>query len=530
MRDRFLRSVLISFTLLGSAFAQARVATAANPPSPKLIVAIVIDQFRYDYLTRFRTDYHGGLDRMLANGADFTNAFYAQIPTVTAVGHSIFLSGAMPSVSGIIGNAWYSRDERQVVTSVCDWSTTIVGGAQPAKSSNCTDSDPASPKRLLVTTVGDQLKRVSPRSKVIGVSIKARAAILPSGHSAEAAFWLDEVSGNFVTSSYYIKALPAWAEQFNARKLPEQYVNRKWEGFSKWSFHAPPGSLAPYANLPAGPWGNELIESFAEQAITGEQLGQRDATDLLTVSFSSNDYVGHRVGPDAPEVRDMAVRTDDLLGKLFRLIDAKVGPGKTLVVLTADHGVASIPDRTEHVPGGYVAGDASKSVVSALDQAFGQQEWLIPGSGEASFYLNRDALKAAKVSEADVLRVARETIMSIPELHAARVYTRDELENGIAGDFIAAAAVNGFFPRRSGDLTIVSEPGYIPGTSGTTHFSPYNYDRHVPLLFMGFGIRPGRYDETVQPNDIAPTLATMLSIQTPDGSSGRVLTEALREP
>jgi predicted AlkP superfamily pyrophosphatase or phosphodiesterase len=282
--------------------------------------------------------------------------------------------------------------------------------------------------------------------------------------------------------------------------------------------------------LPGSPWGNELIEGFAEQAITGEQLGQRDATDLLTVSFSSNDYVGHRVGPDAPEVRDMSIRADALLGKLFRLIDARVGPGNTLVVLTADHGVASIPDRTQRLPGGYVAGDASKAVTAALDQAFGKQDWLISGAGEGSFYLNREALKSAKVSQADVLRVAKETIMSMQQLHVARVYTRQELENGIAADFIAAAALNGFFSRRSGDLTLVLEPGYIPGTSGTTHFSPYNYDRHVPLLFMGFGIKPGRYDETVQPNDIAPTLATMLSIQTPDGSSGRVLTEALKQP
>lgn len=507
----------------------------ATTPKPKLVIGIIIDQFRYDYLTRFRYDYHGGLDRLLREGADFTNAFYAQAPTVTAVGHSIFMSGAMPAVSGIVGNTWYDREEEKIVTSVCDWTVKTIGGNDVDQGPKCTDADPASPRRLLVSTIGDELRDAHEDSKVIGVSLKARAAILPSGHRAGGAYWFDDVSGNFVSSTFYMDELPGWAKSFNQRRLPAKYVERKWEDFPKWSFRAASGSAAAYAKLPASPWGNELVEQFAEEAINGEKLGQRDATDLLTVSFSSNDYVGHAVGPDAPEVRDMAIRTDQQLGKLFQNVDEKVGLKNVIIVLSSDHGVAPTParDKADKMPGGYLAGNSEEVVNGALTARFGSADWIIAGGGETSVYLNHSAIDHAKsadgtpVSEEDIYRVARRALLANPQLHVARVYTREQLENGIAGDFIALAEMNGYNSKRSGDLAIVLEPNYMPGRSGTTHFSPYAYDRHVPVLFMGPGIKPGRYDATIAPNDIAPTLATMLDIQTPSGSSGRVLTEML---
>lgn len=505
------------------------VSNAQDAPKPKLVVGIIVDQFRYDYLTRFRNDYHGGLDQLMTQGADFTNAFYEQVPTVTAVGHSIFMSGAMPSVSGIVGNAWYDRDEAKVVTSVCDWTEKTVGGHQEQPGARCTDSDPASPRRLLVSSLGDELRTAHPESTVIGISIKARGAILPSGHRAAGAFWFDDVSGNFVTSTFYMKELPSWAKAFNDHKLAADYVNRKWDGFPNWNFKPAKGGAAPYGKLPASPWGNELIERFAEDAITGEQLGQRGATDLLTVSFSSNDYVGHRVGPDAPEVRDMCIRTDQLLAKLFHLIDQKVGLKNVIIVLSADHGVAPTPehDQADKMPGGYVTADLEEAVQSALNRHFGKATWLIPGAGgETGLYFNQQALEAAKDKE-QVYEFAKQTLLSIPQLHVARVYSRRQLDDGVAGDFIARAEMDGYYPRRSADLSIVYEPNYMGGSSGTTHFSPYAYDRHVPVLIMGPGIKPGRYDETIMPNDIAPTLATMLDLQTPSGSSGRVLAEIL---
>ncbi len=521
---------LLSLTLLSGASGLF----AAAPAKPKLVVAIIIDQFRYDYLTRFRADYHGGLDRLLTQGADFTNADYAQVPTVTAVGHSIFLSGAMPAVSGIVGNAWYDRDAGQSVTSVCDWNEKTVGGEQVSRGSKCTDADPASPRRLLVSTLGDELRAAHGDSRVIGISLKARAAILPSGHAANGAFWFDDASGNFISSSFYMQKLPDWAEAFNHKKLAAKYVDRKWDGFPKWSFHAAAGSDLPYAKLPASPWGNELVEQFAEQAIAGEKLGQRGATDLLTVSFSSNDYVGHAVGPYAPEVRDMSIRTDQQLAKLFRVIDQKVGLANTIVVLSADHGVAATPaqDETTKMPGGYLAGGVEQVVTAALNQAFGGHEWLIPEGGETSLYFNLDTIAKARaggrpVSEEDVYQVAKAALLAQPQLHISRIYTRTQLDNGVAGDFIAQAEMNGYYPRRSGDLNLVFEPGFVPGKHGTSHFSPYLYDRHVPVLFMGPGIKAGRYDDMIRPNDIAPTLATMLDVQTPSGSSGRMLIEML---
>jgi predicted AlkP superfamily pyrophosphatase or phosphodiesterase len=523
--------LIISFVILLCSLAAS---FGANSAKPKLVVGIIIDQFRYDYLTRFRLDYHGGLDRMMSQGALFTNAFYAQVPTVTAVGHSLFMSGAMPAVSGIVGNTWYDRQEAKVVTSVCDWDVAIVGGHSEQEGKKCTDSDPSSPKRLLVSTLGDELRDAHEDSKVIGISIKGRSAILPSGHRANGAFWFDDVTGNFISSTFYMNGLPAWANSFNERKLSAEYLDRKWEGFPKWSFRGT--SKAPYEKLPAGPWGNELIEQFAEQALTGEKLGQHGATDLLTVSFSSNDYVGHAVGPDAPEVRDMAIRTDQLLGKLFARVDQQVGLKNVVIVVSADHGVAAMPDRdkADKMPGGYVSGSFEKIVQDALTARFGQAEWLIP-SGETSLYLNRTAMQNFKtqdgksVTEEEVYHVAKEALLSNPELHVARVYTRQQLDNGIAGDFIGRAEVNGYYPKRSGDIAIVLEPNYIPGNHGTSHFSPYAYDRHVPVLFLGPGIKPGHYDNTIQVNDIAPTLATILDVQIPSGSSGRVLTEMLAQ-
>jgi Type I phosphodiesterase / nucleotide pyrophosphatase len=535
-----LSSALSWFALFNS------IAVGQVPPvqaeRPKLIVGIVVDQFRYDYLTRFRAKYHGGLDQMLSKGAVFTNAYYQQSPTVTAVGHSIFMSGAMPSVSGIIGNSWYDREEETTVTSVCDWTEKTVGGAQAIKGSKCTDADPASARRLLVTTLGDELKNASKDSKVIGVSIKARGAIMPSGHRCDGAYWFDDITGNFVSSTYFMKTLPAWAQSFNGQKLAGQYLDRKWNGFPRWNFKSEPGSPTPYAKLPASPWGNELIEGFAEEAIKGEQLGQRGTTDLLTISFSSNDYVGHAVGPDAPEVEDMSIRTDQLLQNLFKLIDEKVGLQNAIIVLTADHGVAPVPDKDDDVraqrrmPGEYLLADPEDEVRTALVKRFGarKSDWLIPGVGETNLYFNQKTIDdyrgpdGKRIDRAELFRVAKEALLATPQLHIARVYTYEQLETGVTGDFVAQSMTYGFDARRSGDLQIVYEPFFVPGNSGTTHFSPWGYDRHVPVLFYGMGIKPGRYNQTIAVNDIAQTLATLLNIEPPSGSSGHVLTMMLQ--
>jgi predicted AlkP superfamily pyrophosphatase or phosphodiesterase len=521
---RFFASLLLSSAL----------ACYAQLPKPKLVVIVVVDQFRADYLSRFRTDYTGGFDRMLREGANFTNARYEHMPTVTAVGHSIISTGAMPAVSGIIGNSWIDRaHNNKQVTAVCDFEEKVVGGATPKEQpTRCIDQDPASPRRLLVSTVGDELRNRDENSRVIGVSLKARSAILPAGHRANGAFWFDDSAGNFITSTYYSDDLPQWVKDFNGQKLAAQYIERKWDNFPKWDFHSK-NAQRPYDKIPASPWGNELIEALAERAIVGEQLGQRGVTDLLTVSFSSNDYVGHAVGPDAPEVRDMAIRTDALLGKLFAVISDKVGFDNTIVVLSADHGVSPAPaaQKLHKMPGGYVSVDVGGEVTAALNKKFGDAQWVLPGVAENALYFNYQTLKEKKIDLRAVTETAAEAIMSEPKIHASRVYTRDQILSGGRGDFITTALLNGFHPGRSADLVIVYEPYYVPGSggaTGTTHFSPYVYDNHVPVVFVGMGVKAGTYRRNITVNDIAPTLAAAMGVEIPSGAYGNVLPEVVQ--
>ena len=502
---------------------------AANAQTkPKLVVIVVIDQFRADYLTRFRADYKGGLDRMLREGANYANARYEHAPTVTAVGHSVISTGAMPAVSGIIGNAWIDRgDNNKRVTSVCDLDFKVVGGETPAPGPRCVDQDPSSPRRLLVTTIGDELRNRDENSRVIGISLKGRSAILPSGHRATGAYWFDDSNGNFISSTYYFDDLPQWVKDFNSQGLPAKYVDRKWQGFDRWDFHSTTGRL--FDKIPASPWGNELIEALAERAITAEQLGQRASTDLLTVSFSSNDYVGHAVGPDAPEVRDMAIRVDQLLGQLFKKIDETVGLDKTLVVLSADHGVSPTPDmqKKRKLPGGNVLTAADDQVQSALNRKFGNGDWLLPGAGENVIYLNYKTLRDKKVDLDAACRIGAEAILAVPQVHASRVYSREQMSMGGRGDFITTEMINGFHPARSADLVIVYDPYYLPGSNsrGSTHFTPFMYDIHVPVVFFGAGVKPGTYRRNITVNDIAPTLAAAMDVELPTGAFGNVLRE-----
>ena len=519
------------FFLLASSAVFAQV-----PRKPKLVVAIVVDQFRYDYLTRFRADYHGGLDRMLREGAVFTNARYAQSPTVTAVGHSLVMTGAMPSVSGIVGNTWIDRVSGRQVTSVCDDRYKVVGAETPPPGARCEDWDPASPRRLLVGTVGDELKNRDGAAKVIGISLKARSAILPAGHRADGAFWFDDKSGAFISSTFYYSELPSWVARFNALGLPREYLDKKWEGFESWDFHADRSSPRIYERIPASPWGNELVEKLAEAAIAGEKLGQREATDLLAISFSSNDYVGHQTGPDAPEVRDMCIRTDRLLARLFEVIGEKVGIENALFVLTADHGVSPAPEvqAERKMPGGYIYVDIEDLVRSALFKKFGAKD-LVLGSVDNAVYLDYKALGAAKIDLAAACQAAAEALLAVPQAHVARVFTRDQLRQGIAADRIANSVLNGFYAPRSGDVIAIFEPYWMPAMkppTKTTHFTPYNYDTHVPVVFFGAGVRPGWHRESIEVNDIAPTLSALMDVEAPAGAFGRVLANVLdaRQP
>jgi predicted AlkP superfamily pyrophosphatase or phosphodiesterase len=465
-----------------------------EPKKPKMVIGIVIDQFRYDYLTRFRGDYSGGLARMLTRGAVFTNAFYEHFPTVTAVGHSTLMTGATPSLSGIIGNEWYDREAGKAVTSVSDPATKRLGAK---------DAEGASPRRMLVSTVGDELKTATRgKSRVIGISIKDRAAILPSGHFCDGAYWFDGETGNFVSSTFYFADMPQWAKAFNGARVPDHYLNAEWKPlipnpdyppFSRKMAAAPGPSF--YGALEGSPYGNELIEAFAERAIEGEQLGRRGVTDLLTVSFSSNDYVGHEMGPDASEVRDISIRVDRTIGKLFDFVDKRIGLADTLIVLTGDHGVPQVPEvlAERKMPGGRLSGKTiAEAMENALTERFGSGKWIVGWTGPAP-YFNRDLIRSKKLDEVEVERVAAEAVARLP--HIFRVYTREQLLRGaLSEDAIARKVINGFFPSRASDLVIIEEPYWIQSAHGTTHGSPFVYDTHVPVLFMGPKVKAGRFD------------------------------------
>lgn len=512
---------LAGLTLL---FVCALPAQKQPPKKPKLILAIAVDQFRYEYLLRFRADYTAGFKRILEHGAVFDDAQYQHSVTVTAAGHSTFLSGATPAMSGIVGNEWYDRESKKTVTSVSDDDTQLVGIPSAQKGSSA--------RRMLSSTLGDELKMQGQKNKVIGISIKDRSAILPVGHMADAAYWLDAKTSRWVTSSYFMGQLPKWVAGVNASDPAARAQHASW-----FALDAKPGDkplctmektpdVRTCGSLEASPWGNELIEELAERAVTEEKMGHHEGTDLLAVSFSSNDYVGHAVGPDDPAVRDISIRTDRLLGKLLDVVEKQVGPDNVIFVMTADHGVAPVPEvnQARRMPGGRLkAADLTAAIQQALEAKYGAGKWIESGSGAAP-YFDRSLMAKYKSTEAEVQQTAAEAVRALP--HIFRVYTAEQVENGrMQNDYAGTLVRNGFYRQRSPDLIVIPEQYYQFGASGATHGTPFRYDTHVPVIFMGPGIKAGHYYEKIAVNDIAPTLAAIAGVQEPSGSTGRVLQE-----
>jgi hypothetical protein len=494
--------------------------TIAAPKKPKLIVTIVLDQFRFDYLTRYGSEYTGGLHRLLTRGAVFTDAHYIHVPTITAVGHSTILSGATPSVSGIIGNDWYDREEKAAVTSVSDKTTKLVGGALV----NGAPQIGSSPRRMLVDTLCDEIKIAggAGKSRTIGVSLKDRSAILPTGRMADGAYWFDVKSGAVVTSTFYTDDLPQWVKDYNAPHPADRYKGQTWMG------HKMPTDATYYTAIESTPFGNELVAEIAERALAAEQLGKHQGTDVFLVSFSSNDYVGHDYGPDSPEAHEIAVRTDALLDKLLTAIDRQAGAGNVLVVLTADHGGAPLPEANQarKMPGGrFISTDIKKIVQEHLVKTYGPGEW-VKGNWDLSVYLDRELIAARKLDLAAVEQEAARAVTSMG--HVSRVYTYEDVAHGrVLQDEVSRKLANGFNLKRSADVIFIPDPYWVVRLTdkGTSHATPFHYDTHVPVIFMGAGLRPGMYQQKIAVNDIAPTLAAILEIEAPAGSIGRILTE-----
>jgi predicted AlkP superfamily pyrophosphatase or phosphodiesterase len=497
---RFLFFILLAATLLAATLA------AATPKKPKLVLVIVVDQCRYDYMTRYRADYKGGFDRLLKNGASFTSAHDDFFPSITSVAHAAILTGAMPSATGIVGNDWFDHPSGKPTSSINDVNTKMVGGSGGRGSS---------PHWLLVSTVGDELKAANGgRPKVIGISSKERSAILPAGRKADAAFWFDDTSGEYVSSTYYMNTLPEWVKKYNTLHSADPYLGMTWLG------HRIPDTSTPkYRPVSYSPFGSRLTGDMAERALAAEQLGKHADPDLLSVSFSSPDYVGHDYGPDSPEEHEALLEMDRILDKLFQTVDREVGLSNTMVVLTADHGVAPRGN------GGQLKTSLIKDAVQkALTEKYGEGNW-IAGNWDVLVYLNHDLIAQKKLDLAEVNKTAAAAIRGVP--HVARTFTREQLLDPRAKwDETGRLVLNGFNPERAADVVFLPEMYWV--FSETTHYNhgtTYDYDTHVPLIFMGAGIHAGSYDSAARTNDIAVTLADILRVPKPNAAIGRVLTE-----
>lgn len=519
---------------------------------PKLVVGIVVDQMRQEYLYRFYSKFgNGGFKRMMNDGFMLKNAHYNYTPTVTGPGHASVYTGTTPAYHGIISNEWYDKNLKKDVNCVEDANHKVVGSPN--------GNGDVSPWRLLTTTITDELKLFSQkRSKVIGISVKDRGAVLPAGHMADAAYWYDSRSGNFITSTYYMNTLPAWVQKFNARKLPDQYLSQEWKTVYPIEQYTESGADdTPYESKIGGkdrpvfpydlktlrksgdydllstvPFINDYVTEMAKAALDGEKLGQGQTTDFLALSFSQTDILGHGVGPNAVEIQDTYIRLDKNLEDLFKTLDAKVGAGKYTVFLSADHAVADVAQylKDNKVPSGYFSpANLKASLSDFLAQYFPGKDIIEAIDGDQIFF-NQEAFHNDPKASGVELLVATELVVNylMAQDGIANAYSENVIRQGRFDEKgIKGMVIRGYHAKRSGDIIFILESGWYSAgrVQGTTHGSPYMYDTNVPILFYGFGIPKGSTVKYHTVTDIAPTLAVLLSIKFPSGTTGEPIQE-----
>jgi predicted AlkP superfamily pyrophosphatase or phosphodiesterase len=542
---RFLYSVSILIALaFATGHAQPKPKKNTLPDRPKLVVGIVVDQMSYDFLVRYQSKFgSGGFRRLLEGGYNCENTHYNYVPTYTAPGHASVYTGSVPAIHGIIGNEWYNRTTHKPLYCTEDTTEGTVGSTSKAGL--------MSPRNLLATTITDQLRLASrEQSKVMGVALKDRGAILPAGHLANAAYWFDSFSGNWITSTYYTKDLPGWVQAFNDKKFPNQYLSQQWTPLVAANTYAASstGDEQPFEGTLAGeskpvfphdlpkirkedyellrftPYGNTLTKDFAVAALQNENLGKGAGTDFLAVSFSSTDYVGHVFGPYSMEAEDTYLRLDRDLADLLGFLDRHVGKDNLLVFLTADHGVAPAPGHaiTLRIPGGaFNSRQATDELKTQLQAAFGPGEWIENYSNQQLF-LNQGLLREKKLDVNALYPVIRNAMMK--QNGVSNVVNLHALSDAMLPDYQLGLIKNGQNGQRSGDVMVLLQPGWMEGRpQGSTHGSFFAYDTHVPLLWYGWKIKPGRSAERNAITDIAPTLANLLGLLEPNGSIGNVI-------
>lgn len=542
-------SLLFAILLIFSCKAQNSAVSKQNVNSstnnPKLVVGIVVDQMRYDFLTRFYNKYsEGGFKRMMNEGFNCKNNHFNYIPTYTGPGHASVYTGTTPKYHGIIANDWYDKEIKKMVYCAGDDNMKSVGAE--------TEDGQMSPHRMKTTTFSDENRLFTQmRGKSIGISIKDRGAILPAGHTANAAYWFyGKDKGYFISSTFYMNSLPKWVADFNNSDVAESYL-KPWNtlynienytesgndlnnfegGFKGKETATFPYDLAVLKDenggfdiLKATAYGNSMVADFAIAAITGEQLGQDNSTDVLAVSFSSTDYVGHNFGVNSKEVEDTYIRLDKDLERFFKVLDAKVGKGNYTVFLTADHAAVDVPSYLQSVkiPAGYIDSKVQKNRFSEfIKSTFGTSE-LIENVSNNEIFLNRVKLLELNLDLDDVQEALVNEIINYPNIDKA--YTATTMSSTEFNSGIETLLQKGYNQKRSGDVLYIYDPAFISyGKTGSTHGSGQNYDTHVPLLFFGKGIKHGETLQKTEITDIAPTMSALLGTSFPNGSIGQPL-------
>ncbi|MEO5944514.1 MAG: alkaline phosphatase PafA [Ferruginibacter sp.] len=518
----------------------------AQTAKPKLVVGLVIDQMRWDYLYRFKDLYtEGGFKRLLSQGNSCDNTLIQYVPTYTAVGHTCIFTGSVPAIDGIIGNNWYERSINSSVYCTDDSTVTGVGTTSSAGK--------MSPANLWVTTITDELRLSNNfKSKVIGVALKDRASILPAGHSANAAYWFD--NGKWITSTHYMTALPEWVNAFNNKDEAGKYMSKDWNTLlpiDRYTLSTAddkdyeaniPGEKSPvfphrlsqissgkYESFKYTPSAATFTFDFAKQAIQNEQLGRNTVPDFLTVSISSTDYIGHQFGTNSIEIEDTYLRLDRDIADFLTYLDSKVGKGNYLLFLTADHGVAHTPGfLKEHgIPAGNFSDrDIAKELNKIVEDRLGYKKSVLTVMNY-EVYLDTKGLESAK---ADVDAVKQLIIKTLKEKdYVTNVFETKKVSSETLPEPVKKMVSNGFNDIRSGDIQFVPRAGYFDGgTRGTTHGLWNPYDAHIPLVWFGWGVKPGKTNRETYMTDISATVAAMLNIQMPSGCVGHVITEVIK--
>lgn len=513
---------------------------------PKLVVGIIVDQMRYDYLTRF-WDHYGddGFKRMIEEGFNCKNNHYNYAPTSTGPGHTSVYTGTTPATHGIIGNNWYDKESGESVYCASDDTYSSVG--------TTTDDGKMSPHRMNVTTITDEVRlSTQMRGKTIAIALKDRGAVLPGGHTANAAYWFAD--GKWITSSYYMNTLPKWVDDFNSSNYLNDY-KKPWETLKKISTYIESGSdnnkyeglfdgeTAPvfphdlpklwaangkYNLLKATPFGNSVTTDFALQALEAENLGKDADTDFLAVSYSSTDYVGHMFGVNSKEIQDTYLRLDADLARLFKALDKEVGKGTYTVFLSADHAAIEVPSylKDQKIPANYIEWDSFKeNFEQFLDFSFGTTD-IIKNFSNYQYFLDHDVIKNLDLNVREVQEMIAKELLNYEGVD--RTYTAYQMWQNNYTHGIPYILQNGYNQKRSGDVLVVLKPGTISyGKTGSTHGSPQIYDTHVPLLFFGKGVKRGSTVERTEIDDIAPTLSALLGIAFPNGATGSPVHQAL---